>query len=70
MTEKENSKNLGILPLTVLKISQKTQNKLETTVTYKLRPENALDFYKVFKMDLLNIWHFLKIEIITQETAN
>ena len=33
----------------------KTQNKLETTITYKLRPENALDFYKVFKMDLLNI---------------
>ena len=53
MTEKENSKNLGTLPLTVLKISQKkTQNKLKTTITFELRPENALDF---FKMDLLII---------------
>ena len=33
-------------------ITKKTQNKLKTTVTFELRPENALDF---FKMDLLII---------------
>ena len=31
---------------------KKTQNKLKTTITFELRPENALDF---FKMDLLII---------------
>ena len=38
---------------------------------FEFRPENELDFYNYFKMDLLKIpkWHFLKIEILTQETA-
>ena len=33
-------------------ITKKTQNKLKTAITFVLRPENALDF---FKMDLLII---------------
>ena len=55
MTVKENSQNFGNLPSTVLKISQKTQNILEPTVTIEFRLKNALDFYNFFKKNLIKI---------------
>ena len=68
MTVKKNSKNLGTLPLTVLKISKNTVI-LVNLVTFEFKPENALDIYNFLKMDLLKIPNFLKNEIITQKTA-
>ena len=38
-----------------LKISQKTQNILEPTVTIEFRLKNKLDFYNFFKIDLIKI---------------
>ena len=65
MTAKEDSLNLGTLPLTVLKLSL-TQNMLDKSlklklVTFEFRPENALDFYIFFKMDLLIIFRKLRL---------
>ena len=52
MSYKDNSQKLGTLPLTVQKILRKI---LETKDAFVFRPENALDFYNILKMDLLKI---------------